>query len=297
MLLPGNTGQPPMLGPPLAVGTTVAVDVAVGLALGTPATVEVLVAGTVAEGVVVRVAVPVAVDAGELVEVRVGVVVATGTGVRVLVAVAVADAVAVRVGTCVDVGVGRLVGVRVGVAVARGVRGFAAASERDALNEMKRTTSAVSENLKRRFITISLPGCDGIFSRMDFHETKGMPRDTRGGRARSRSTGRAAASLEGRSSRYCDLKGGQAPADVATRRDAVPQHRACARATISRVRGGLGSGEFLRILAREPGQTKTTDNRRQTVFSVGKRLSLCLSSVVCPLSGLRVYCIMPITLA
>ena len=149
-----------MLGPPLVVGTAVAVDVAVGLALGAPTAVKVLAAVAVAEEVVVRVAVAVDVGSGELVEVRVGVGVATATGVRVLVAVAVADAVAVRVGTRVDVGVGRLVGVRVGVAVAVR-RSLVAASERNALNEMNRTTRAVSEYLKRRFITISLPECDG----------------------------------------------------------------------------------------------------------------------------------------
>jgi hypothetical protein len=154
MLFPGNTGQPAMVGPPLEVGATVAVDVAVGLALGTLVTV-VLVAVIVAEGVVVRVAVPVAVGGGELVEVRVGVVVATVAGVGVLVAVPVADAVAVWVGTCV--GVGALVGVRVGVdvAVPRGFRSFVAPSERRGLNEMESTTRAVSQYLKRRFITIS----------------------------------------------------------------------------------------------------------------------------------------------
>jgi len=197
MLSPGNTGQPPMPGPPLVVGTTVAVAVAVGLALGTPATVTVLVAVTVAAGVLVRVAVPV--GAGELVEVRVGVPVAMGTGVRVLVAVAVADGVAVRVGTRVVVGVGRLVGVRVGVAVARG-RNLAAASECNALSKMNGTARTVSERLQRRFITISLPESDGTSSRVDLQQPKGMPRDMHGARARSRSTAHAPASFDGRSS-------------------------------------------------------------------------------------------------
>jgi len=150
----------------LVVGTTVAVDVTVGLALGAPATVKVLVA--VANGVLVRVAVPVHVGAGELVEVRVGVLVAIGASVRVLVAVAT-DAVGVRLGTRVDVGTGDLVGVRVAVAVAvpRGVRSLTrsqkliAASERNALHEMNRTTKAVSEYLKRQSITISLPRMRG----------------------------------------------------------------------------------------------------------------------------------------
>jgi hypothetical protein len=158
-LLLGKTGQPPMLGPELPVGTAVAGGDAVGVALGALTAVKVRVGVEVADGIAVRVEVLVHVGVTDLVAVRVGVALLTGAFVRVGVAVRVAGAVAVRVA----VGTGGFVGVRVGVAVLVTREGqnhhrfVVAAGARAALNVIDRKTTAASEGVKRRFIAISLP--------------------------------------------------------------------------------------------------------------------------------------------
>jgi hypothetical protein len=162
-LLLGKTGQPPMLGPELPVGTAVAGGDAVGVALGALTAVKVRVGVEVADGIAVRVEVLVHVGVTDLVAVRVGVALLTGAFVRVGVAVRVAGAVAVRVAVRVAVGTGGFVGVRVGVAVLVTREGqnhhrfVVAAGARAALNVIDRKTTAASEGVKRRFIAISLP--------------------------------------------------------------------------------------------------------------------------------------------
>jgi hypothetical protein len=144
MLSPGKTGQPPMLGAPLLVGTTVAGGGAVGVAVG------------------------VALDAP--------------VAVKVLVAVVVANAVAVRVAVRVQVDVGELVGVRVGVrvAVARGLRNLVAASTRSALSGTDRKARAASEDVRRWFIAISFARMRRKSPRAHLRQTKGVPRDESG---------------------------------------------------------------------------------------------------------------------